>query len=289
MADAAQPRELPAKRIIAFVFTTVFLNMVGFGLIIPIMPTLMVDVTGAGISNAARYTGILYVVFALGQFIFSPILGGLSDRYGRRPVLLVSLTFYALDFLLLAVAPTFAWLVVARVLSGVTSATYATANAVIADVLPPKERAGTFGLTGAAFGLGFIIGPVIGGSLAEFGVRTPFYVGAALGGINVLFGLIAMPETLKTKRAFSWRRANPLGSIYAASRHAGVVLVLISMFLVQFAYQALPSVFAFFATLTFGWTPLHISYALAFVGLTSATVQVGLVRRVTAKIGEARA
>jgi len=270
-------------------FITVLLSMIGFGIIIPIMPTLLMEVTGESVSQAASYGGLVTMVYALAQFVTSPILGGLSDRYGRRPVLLLSTTFYSLDFLLLALAPSFGWLFVARALSGATAATYATANAVIADVSPPEKRSANFGLIGAGFGLGFIIGPVIGGSLAEFGTRVPFFAAAAIGAVNVVFGYFVFPETLKEKRDFSWRRANPFGSLASVSRYKFVPMVLVAIFLIQFAYNSLPAVFAYFAQYTYQWSPLDISWALAFVGLTSAIVQGGLTRKLIPLVGEPRA
>ena len=278
----------PTKTLI-FMFVTVLLSMVGFGIIIPIMPQLMMEVTNTNVSQAATYGGLVTMVYALAQFVTSPILGGLSDRYGRRPVLLLSPTFYSLDFLLLALAPNFAWLFVARALSGATAATYATANAVIADVSPPEKRSANFGLIGAGFGLGFIIGPVIGGFLAEYGTRVPFFAASAIGALNVLFGYFVFPETLKEKRTFSWKRANPLGSLMSVSNYKYVPMVLSAIFLIQFAYNSLPAVFAYFAEFSYGWSPLDIAWALAFVGLTSAIVQGGLTRKLIPMLGEARA
>ncbi|MEM9840634.1 MAG: TCR/Tet family MFS transporter [Pseudomonadota bacterium] len=275
-------------RTLLFVFITVLLSMVGFGIIMPIMPSLMMDVTGQTLSEATTYGGILYGVYALAQFIMSPVMGGLSDRYGRRPVLLVSLFFYAVDFLLLALAPTYAWLVFARFLSGATSATFSTANAVIADVSPPEKRSANFGLMGAAFGLGFIIGPVMGGLFAEIDIRAPFYAAAALGFANFVFGYFAFPETSTSKRDFSWKRANPFGTLVSVSRHGLVPVVLVTYFLIQFAYNALPAVFSYFAQLKYDWSALDIGIALAFVGIVSAGVQGGLTRKIIPAIGEQR-
>ncbi|GGY42977.1 tetracycline resistance MFS efflux pump [Parvularcula lutaonensis] len=269
-------------------FITVLLSMIGFGIIIPIMPALLMDVTGENISGAAALGGWLYFVYALAQFIMSPIMGALSDRFGRRPVILISLTFYSLDFLLMALAPNYAWLVIARFLSGATAATYSTANAVIADVSPPEERSANFGMIGAAFGLGFIIGPVLGGLFAEIDVRAPFFAASALGAVNVLFGYFALPETLKQKRPFNWLRANPLGSVWSVGRHGIVLTVLGAYFLMQFAHNALPAVFAYFAKFQFQWSELDISLALAYVGLTAAIVQGGLTRKLIPVLGEAR-
>ncbi|MEM7739437.1 MAG: TCR/Tet family MFS transporter [Pseudomonadota bacterium] len=280
----------PAPRFaLLFMFITILFSMVGFGIIMPVMPELLTEVTGKSVSEAASFGGLLYFGYALAQFIMSPILGGLSDRYGRRPVILLSLLTYAVDFLLLAMAPTYAWLVFARIVSGATAATYSTANAVIADVSSPEKRASNFGLMGAAFGLGFIIGPVIGGLFGEMGTRAPFFAAATLGFANVVFGFFALPETLREKRRFNILRANPLGSLLSVSRHRMVFTVLIAYFLMQFAHQALPAVFSYFAVFKYGWTPADIGYALAFVGVTAAIVQGGLTRQIIPAIGEARA
>lgn len=277
------------KHALLFMFITVLISMVGFGIIMPVMPALLTDVTGLGVSAAASYAGILYLVYALAQFVMSPVLGGLSDRFGRRPVLLLSLVFYGLDFLLMAVAPSFAWLVVARLLAGATAATYSTANAVIADVSPPEKRSANFGLLGAAFGLGFIFGPILGGLFSNIDPRAPFYAAAALGFANAVFGYFAFPETIKQRRPFSLLRANPIGSLWSVSRYGMVRTVLIAYFLMQFAHNALPAVFPYFATYAFDWNAFDISFALAFVGLMAAGVQAGLTRRVIPAIGEPRA
>ncbi|MEM1379174.1 MAG: TCR/Tet family MFS transporter [Pseudomonadota bacterium] len=286
----ASTAEAPGTgRTLFFVFVTVLISMVGFGIIMPIMPALMMEVTGKNLSAAASYGGFVYFIYALAQFLMSPVLGGLSDRYGRRPVLLISLVFYAFDFVLMALAPSFAWLVIARALSGATAATYSTANAVIADVSPPEKRAANFGLMGAAFGIGFIIGPVLGGFTAEWGIRIPFLVAAGLGAANAVFGYFFFPETLKDKREFSWKRANPIGTLISVSRYGMVLIVLISFFLIQFAYNTLPSVFSYFAKAKYDWSEFNISLALAYVGITAAIVQAGLIRRIIPAIGELRA
>ncbi|NNU15245.1 TCR/Tet family MFS transporter [Parvularcula sp. ZS-1/3] len=283
-------KTLPSPRAaLTFMFITVLLSMIGFGIIMPILPQLLMEVTGENVSQAATYGGVLYFVYALAQFFMSPVMGGLSDRYGRRPVLLISLAFYALDFLLMALAPTYAWLVVARFLSGATSATYSTANAVIADISPPEKRSGNFGLIGAAFGLGFIIGPLVGGLFATIDVRAPFYAAAALGAMNFVFGFFFFPETNFKKRPFSLARANPFGSLWSVTRVRIVMVVLGAYFLMQFAHNSLPAVFSYFAVQKYGWSGLDIGFALAFVGVTAALVQGGLTRTLIPKIGEPRA
>ena len=205
----------PGKYALLFIFVTVTLNMIGFGVIMPVMPQLIMEVTGEDLAPAAQWGGYLSLVYALMQFVMMPIIGGLSDRFGRRPVLLISMAAYALDFLMMAVAPSIGLIVVARILAGAFAATFSTANAYIADISPPEKRAANFGLIGAAFGLGFVIGPGIGGVLGEhFGARAPFYFVATLGAVNFLFGAFALPETLarENRRPFDWRRANAFGS-----------------------------------------------------------------------------
>ncbi|MEE4210555.1 MAG: MFS transporter [Parvularcula sp.] len=279
----------PSPRLtLTFTFMTVLLSIIGFGIVIPVMPDLLVEVTGQDVSSAASLGGWLYFTYALAQFAMSPILGGLSDRFGRRPVILLSLAAYSADFLLMALAPSYAWLVFARFVSGATAATYATANAIVADITPPERRSANFGLLGAAFGLGFIIGPIIGGIFGEYGPRAPFFAAACLGVVNVVFGYFALPETLAKRRPFDIRRANPLGSLLSVGRLSIVRTVLVAYFLMQFAHHALPAVFAYFAKFKYGWSPLEIGYALTFVGVTAALVQGGLTRRIIPAIGEAK-
>lgn len=279
----------PGKYALLFVFITVTLNMIGFGVIIPVMPKLIMDVTGEGLAHAAQWGGYLSLVYALMQFVMMPIIGGLSDRYGRRPVLLVSMAAYAIDFLIMAVAPVIGIIVIARVLAGAFAATYSTANAYIADISPPEKRAANFGLMGAAFGLGFIIGPGIGGVLGDqFGPRAPFYFVAGLGAVNFIFGAFVLPETLsrENRRAFQWRRANAFGSFKQFARYPIMLPVAIVLFLSQIAHWTYPSVWSYYAEEKFAWTPDLIGASLMFVGLTAAVVQGGLTRIVIPRFGE---
>ncbi|MGB3809270.1 MAG: MFS transporter, partial [Parvibaculum sp.] len=202
------------KKAMAFIFVTILIDSIGLGIILPVLPQLIEDLTGEGLSEAARYGGWLLFIYALAQFICSPIIGNLSDRFGRRPVLLLSLTAMGLDYILMGFAPTIIWLFIGRLISGICGASYSTANAYIADVTPPESRAQSFGLMGAAFGLGFIIGPVAGGFLGEFGPRAPFFAAAGLALANALYGYLIIPETLppERRRAFSWARANTMGA-----------------------------------------------------------------------------
>ncbi len=277
------------KSAFLFIFITVTLNMIGFGVVMPVMPQLIMDVTGEGLSNAAQWGGYLALVYAIMQFIMMPIAGALSDRFGRRPVMLVSLAAYAVDFLLMAIAPAIGVIVIARLLAGAFAATYSTANAYVADITPPAERAARFGLLGAAFGLGFIIGPGIGGLVGEhFGPRAPFYLVAILAGLNFLFGLFVLPETLakEKRRPFQWRRANAFGSFRQFAKYPIMLPISVVVFISGIAHWTYPSVWAYFAEAQFGWTPDLIGASLMFVGLCHALVQGGLIRIVIPRLGE---
>ncbi len=275
-----------------FIFITVLLNMIGFGVIMPVMPQLIMEVTGEDLAHAAKWGGLLTFVYALMQFIMMPILGGLSDRFGRRPVLLVSLLAYSIDFLVMALAPTIAIIAIARMFAGMFAATFSTANAYIADISPPEKRAANFGLMGAAFGLGFIIGPGIGGILGDYyGPRAPFFFVAAIGAVNFLFGLIVLPETLaaEDRRKFEWARANAFGNFKQFAKYPVMVPIAGVLLLAQLAHWAFPSVWSFYAEEKFAWSPAMIGASLMFVGLMAAIVQGGLTRIAIPKLGEKRA
>ncbi len=275
-----------------FIFITVLLNMIGFGVIMPVMPQLIMEVTGEDLAHAAKWGGVLTFVYALMQFIMMPIIGGLSDRFGRRPVLLVSLLAYSLDFLVMALAPTIMIIAVARLVAGAFAATFSTANAYIADISPPEKRAANFGLVGAAFGLGFIIGPGIGGILGDyFGPRAPFFFVAAIGAVNFLFGFFALPETLKVedRRKFEWARANAFGSFKQFAKYPVMLPIAGVLFLSQLAHWAYPSVWSYYAEEKFAWSPSLIGASLMFVGLMAAIVQGGLTRIAIPRLGERRA
>ena len=279
----------PGGNAILFIFITVLINMIGFGIVMPVMPDLVMDVSGQGLAAAAQWGGILSFVYALTQFVMMPILGALSDRYGRRPVILVSLAAFSVDYLIMAVAPAIGILVVARLFAGAFAATFSTANAYIADVSPPEKRAANFGLVGAAFGLGFIIGPAIGGILGEqFGPRAPFFAVAALGLINFLYGFFVLPETLapENRRKFEWRRANALGNFIQFRQYPVMLPVAATIFLFQVAHWTFPSIWSYFAKERYNWGADEIGWSLMFVGFTAALVQGGLTRIVIPKIGE---
>ncbi|MEM9170154.1 MAG: TCR/Tet family MFS transporter [Pseudomonadota bacterium] len=274
---------------LAFIFLTVLLNMIGFGIIMPVMPGLLMAVADAPLSDAARWGGYLSLVYAVAQFVMMPIIGGLSDRFGRRPVMLASLAAYSFDFLIMAVAPSITVLLIARLFSGAFAATFSTANAYIADISPPEKRAANFGLMGAAFGLGFIIGPGIGGILGEaFGPRAPFFAVAAIGALNFVFGFFAMPETLapQNRRRFEWRRANAFGNFRQFAKYPVMLPIAATIFLLQLANWTFPSVWSYFASEKFAWGADEIGWSLMFVGFMAALVQAGVVRLVVPAIGE---
>lgn len=272
---------------IGFIFVTLMIDITGLGLIIPVMPKLIEELTGGTISQASEYGGWLTFTFAIMQFLFSPVLGGLSDQYGRRPVLLFALFGFALDYLFLSFAPTIAWLFVGRALAGITGASITTATAYIADISTKENRAKNFGMIGAAFGLGFIIGPVIGGLLGQYGARVPFMVAAALTFINCLYGYFVLPESLakENRRPFEWKRANPLGSLMQLKKYPALGGLVASFVLIYLASHAVQSNWSFFTIEKFGWSEKLIGISLGVVGVLVATVQGGLIRYINPKLG----
>ncbi len=271
-----------------FIFITLLLDVTGLGIIIPVMPTLIQELTGVTLSDAAEYGGWLLFAFAVMQFLSAPVLGNLSDRFGRRPVLLASLFGFMLDYILLAVAPTIGWLFVGRVIAGIMGASITTAMAYIADVSSPEKRSQNFGMIGAAFGLGFIIGPVIGGTLGEFGPRVPFIAAAILSGLNWLYGYFILPESLpmRKRRRFDIRRANPLGSLRRIRKNPVVKGLTVSLFLVYIASHAVQSTWSYFTMYRFNWSEGQVGYSLGFAGLLVGLVQGLLIRVVTPRIGQ---
>lgn len=272
-----------------FIFITVLINMIGFGIVMPVLPSLLMEISGQGVADAARWGGLLAFVYALMQFVMMPIIGGLSDRFGRRPVILISLAAFSLDYLVMAVAPTIGILLIARTFAGAFAATFSTANAFIADISPPEKRAANFGMMGAAFGLGFIIGPGLGGIIGEtYGTRAPFYAVAALGALNFIFGYFTLPETLapENRRPFEWRRANAFGNFIQFKKYPIMLPIAATLFLYQLAHWTFPSVWSYFAIEKFSWSEADIGWSLMFVGLVAALVQGGLTRIVIPKIGE---
>lgn len=280
-----------SKRSLFFIFITILVDVIGLGVIIPVVPSLIEELTGEGLSKASQYGGWLLFSFAAMQFVFSPIMGGLSDRYGRRPVLLLSLLGLGIDYIFHAFAPTLFWLFVGRLVAGMFGASFTTATAYIADISTPEKRAQNFGLIGAAFGLGFIIGPVIGGIAgAEFGPRAPFLVAAALSLVNVIYGFFVLPESLPVseRRAFNWKRANPVGSLMNLKKYPVVSGLVVSLVLIYIAGHAVQSNWAYYTMFMFEWDEAMVGYSLGVVGVMVAIVQGGLIRVVIPRLGQAK-
>lgn len=279
------------KAALGFIFVTVLIDVTGLGIIIPVIPKLITELTGGTISEASTYGGWLMFVYAFMQFLFAPVLGGLSDQYGRRTVLLISLFGLSIDYIVVALAPDMLWLFVARLIAGIGGASMTTASAYIADISTSEKRAQNFGMLGAAFGLGFIVGPVIGGVLGEFGSRVPFFAAAGLTMINWLYGYFVVPESLEKdkRRPFTWKRANPLGTLMQLRNYPVVLGLAITMFFVYLAATATHSTWAYFTIESFGWSEAEVGYSLGFVGVMIAFVQGGMIRRVQKWIGQHRA
>jgi DHA1 family tetracycline resistance protein-like MFS transporter len=276
---------------LAFIFVTILLDVIGLGLIIPVLPKLIEQLTGEGVSRASQYAGWLSFAYAAVQFVFAPVMGGLSDRYGRRPVLLASLLGLGCDYIFLALAPTIAWLFVGRIIAGITGASFTTATAYIADVSTPEKRAQNFGLVGAAFGVGFIIGPMLGGLLGGYGARVPFVAAAGLSLLNFLYGLFLVPESLPAsqRRPFEWGRANAVASLLRLRKYPQIIGLVVALVLLYLAGSATQSVWTFYTILKFKWTEHLIGYSLGAVGVGALVVQGGLVRVLIPKLGTARA
>jgi DHA1 family tetracycline resistance protein-like MFS transporter len=273
-----------------FVLVTVLLDTLGVGLIIPVGPRLVGSFLGNDLGAASRYFGILFSLYSAMQFIFAPVLGALSDRFGRRAVILMSLLGAASSYLLSGFAPALAWLFVGRTIAGITGASFSAAGAYVADVTPPDKRAQGFGLIGAAFGLGFILGPALGGLLGDFGLRIPYFVAAGLNFLNLLYGLFVLPESLPraNRRPFSFRRANPVGSLRALGRHPVVLGLTGTMLCAYLSQMILQSTWALYNQARFGWSLRDVGLSLMAVGLASALVQGVLVRLATPRLGERR-
>lgn len=292
MTSSSPETAPPARRAaVAFIFVTIVIDILALGIIIPVLPKLVEGFMGGDTARAARIYGIFGTTWALMQFVASPILGALSDRFGRRPVILLSCLGLGLDYIVMALAPTVGWLLVGRILSGITAASFATAGAYIADVTPPEKRAASFGMIGAAWGLGFILGPAFGGLLGGINPRLPFWVAAGLALLNTLYGLFVLPESLPVERrqSFRWSRANPLGSLTLLRSHAELIGLAGVNFLYQLAHQVLPSVFVLYAGYRYGWDATTVGLTLAAVGVCNVIVQAGLIRPIVSRVGERRA
>jgi DHA1 family tetracycline resistance protein-like MFS transporter len=278
----------PNRHAVTFIFITVFLDMVGFGLVMPVLPRLIEAVSGADLAGASLLAGWLFFAYGGMQFLCGPVLGNLSDAYGRRPILLLSVFGLAVDYLLTAFAPTMLWLFVGRTFAGLCGASYTTANAYLADITKPDERAKVFGYMGAAFGLGFIIGPAIGGILGEYGPRVPFFVAAGVSILNFAYGFFVLPETLprEMRRPFSLTRSNPIGVFKVFSTYKQVLPLCIIMAMYFFATSVYPAIWAFWGIARFDWSESTIGLTLAIFGLITAIVQGGLTGPVVKWLGE---
>jgi len=273
---------------IIFIFITIVIDVLGIGIIVPVVPKILKELTGNGLSEASKYAGLLMSCYAIMQFIFSPIIGGLSDKFGRRPVILVALFGFFLDYMILVYAPTIGWLFVGRILAGITGASFTTATAYIADISNDENRSKNFGMVGAAFGLGFIIGPPIGGLLGDIGTRVPFMFAAGLSLVNALYGYFILPESLskENRREFDWKRANPVGSLKNLGHYPALLGLVGALFCLQIAGQTHQSTWSYFTMKEFGWNLKQVGWSLAFVGLIVAIVQGGLNRIINPKIGD---
>lgn len=278
------------KAAIGFIFLTLLIDVTGLGIIIPVLPKLIQELIHGNISIASEYGGWLTFTYAIMQFVFSPFLGNLSDKFGRRPVLLFSLFGFGVDYVFLSFAPTIGWLFVGRAIAGITGASYTTATAYIADVSKAEDRAKNFGMIGAAFGLGFIIGPVIGGLLGQYGTRVPFMVAAALTFLNFMYGYLVLPESLsvENRRSFSWKRANPFGAFKHLNKYPAVAALALSFFLSYMAGQSVQSVWAFFGIERFQWSEKIIGISLGMVGLLVGLVQGVLIRFINPILGNTK-
>lgn len=279
------------RRALAIVLATLFIDVIGFGIIMPVMPDLITTLAHVPLGEAARVGGLLMGSFAVMQFLFGPVMGGLGDRFGRRPVLLACLVAFGLDYIVMGLAPTIGWLFASRAIAGVAGASFVPASAYIADITPPERRAQNFGLVGAAFGLGFVVGPALGGVLGGIGVRVPFFVAGGLALLNALAGWFLLPESLPPgrRRPFTLARANPLGTLASLARHRAARPLFAAWFLWMLAHQAYPSTWAFFTRLRFGWGETAVGLSLAYSGLLMALGQAFVSRRLIPAIGERRA
>lgn len=276
------------KSAIGFIFVTLLIDVMGWGLIIPVMARLISELKGIPVNEASTYGAYLLSAFAVTQFAFAPVVGNLSDKYGRRPVLLLALLGFGIDYIILALAPTYGWLFIGRVIAGMTGASFTTATAYIADVSEDEtSRAKNFGMIGAAFGLGFVLGPALGGFLAKWGIRAPFYAAAGLCLLNCLYGLFILPESLKkeNRRSFEWSRANPFGSLKFLSTHPEIGGLAFAFFLIYLGVQAVQGNWNFFTEYRFHWTEGMIGISLTIVGVLVGGVQAGLTRVINPKIG----
>jgi DHA1 family tetracycline resistance protein-like MFS transporter len=280
----------PGRHALVFVAITVLIDVIGFGLILPVLPALLVEITGESVSRAAIDGGWLTFVYAAMQFVCAPVLGNLSDRFGRRPVLLFAIGALGVDYLIMGVAPRLSWLFVGRTIAGIAGASFTPAYAYVADISPPEKRAQSFGLISAAFGVGFILGPALGGLLGQLGPRAPFFAAAGLSLVNLGYGTLVLPESLAlgSRRRFEWKRANPLGTLAQMRRHPVVLGLLFALFLWMLAHQVMPATWSFYTKLRFGWSEAMIGASLAVAGAVMALSQATLMRALVPRLGERR-
>ncbi|MDB4925559.1 TCR/Tet family MFS transporter [Mucilaginibacter sp.] len=285
-----KPAKSNKQAALGFIFITLLIDVTGLGIIIPVLPKLIQTLIHGNLGEASRYAGLLTLAYAVMQFLFAPVLGNLSDKFGRRPVLLGSLLGFGIDYLFLAFAPTIGWLFLGRAIAGITGASFTTASAYIADVSTPEKRAQNFGMIGVAFGVGFIIGPVVGGILGKYSTHLPFIAAAVLALLNTIYGYFVLPESLdkEHRRPFELKRASPLGSLLQLNKYPAVLGLAASLFLIYFAAQSVQSVWTFYTMSKFGWNEAWVGYSLGFVGLTVALVQGGLIRIAIPKLGKHR-
>jgi DHA1 family tetracycline resistance protein-like MFS transporter len=278
-------------RAVPIVLLILLIDAIGFGIVLPVLPSLIVHLADVTVAQATRIAGYMLVAYAGMQFLAGPIIGNLGDRFGRRLVLLSCVLAFTIDYGLMAAAPTIGWLFLGRLIAGIAGASYGPANAVLADVTPPDQRARVFGLMGAAFGGGFILGPAIGGLIATFGVRAPFIAAASLAAINTIWVLVALPETLSAdkRRPFDWRRANPLSTFGPLLRAPQAAPLILASLMWQIAHNVYPATWAFWAELKFHWTSTQIGWSLAAAGLSMALAQVFVTGPAVARLGEQRA
>lgn len=278
------------KPALGFIFVTILLDVIGFGIIIPVIPKYISHLISSDLSHASIYSGWLMFSFSVMQFIFSPVIGSLSDRFGRRPVLLTSLFGFGLNYLIIAFAPSITWLFVGRIMAGITGASFTTATAYIADISTPDKRAQNFGMVGAAYGLGFIIGPVLGGVLGQYSLQLPFLVAAGLTFVNCMFGYFVLPESLPTeqRRRFDIKRANPVGSLLMLKKYPVISGMIGSIICVMIASFATQSTWTYFTMEAFHWNESLVGYSLGLVGLLTAIVQGGLVRVLNPRLGQVK-
>jgi DHA1 family tetracycline resistance protein-like MFS transporter len=275
------------KAALGFIFVTLLIDVTGFGIIIPVMPKLISELIHGNLSQASAIGGWLTFAYAIMQFLFAPVLGNLSDRFGRRPVLLFSLLGFGMDYIFLAFAPSIGWLFVGRTIAGITGASFTTASAYIADISTPENRTQNFGMIGAAFGLGFIIGPVFGGLLGQYGSRVPFMAAAGLSLLNALYGFFVLPESLSTenRRAFNIKRANPIGSLLHLKKYPAISGLVISLILLYTANNGMQSTWSYYGMEKLSWNEAMVGYSLGFVGLMTALVQTVVIRWAIPKLG----